>query len=251
MLTEPLSFLAARSDTTEYLINVFSSNMAFWTIFLASIIASWFTSFMLKKRFSEYSQVPLPLSGKEVAERMLRENNIHDVQVLSTPGKLTDHYDPAKKTVNLSPEVYDGYNVAAAAVAAHECGHAVQHATAYSWLTMRSVLVPMVSLSSKLVNIVLWIGIIMLAFSQNTWVLGIGVVLLGIIAGFAFITLPVEFDASRRALAWLGESNVGGYMERSKAKNALFWAAMTYVVAALSALAMFVRFLAIFLNNRR
>ncbi len=232
-------------------LDIFGSHTAYWIIFFGAILASWLVSSTLKRRFREYSQIGMPLSGREVAERMLRDNKITDVQVISTPGQLTDHYNPANKTVNLSEGVYNGYSVAAAAVAAHEVGHAVQHATAYHWLTMRSKLVPVVQLSSNLVQWVLLLGLIMMAAGNNTTVLGVGVALLGITTLFAFITLPVEFDASRRALAWLGRSNTGSYMEQSKAKNALFWAAMTYVVGALSSLAMLLHYLAIFLGSRR
>lgn len=235
----------------DHIIDIMASNPVGWIVFLGAIIASGIVSSMLKKRFDEYSRIPLPVTGREVAEKMLRENNIFDVKVISTPGKLTDHYNPLNKTINLSQSVYDSNSIAAAAVAAHETGHAIQHATAYHWLTLRSKLVPMVQLSSSITQIVIFIGLIMLAASGNTIVLGVGVVLLGIVALFAFITLPVEFDASRRALAWLSHSNIGSYMDQQKAKNALFWAAMTYVVSALAALAMFMRFLAIFLQARR
>jgi len=177
------------------------------------------------------------LSGAEIAQKMLNENGISDVQVISVEGQLTDHYNPAHRTVNLSPDVYHGRSVAAAAVAAHECGHAVQHATAYSWLQFRSAMVPIVSVASKLTTWVLMIGVIMMAFSGNVYVLAIGVAALALTTLFSFVTLPVEFDASNRALAWLNASNIThSTEEHDGAKDALKWAAMTYVVAALSAL---------------
>lgn len=252
-LTHILAYSSTRQETSllDKAIDIMASNPVAWIVFIGAAVASALVSSMLQKRFGEYSQIPLPLTGREVAERMLRENNIFDVKVISTPGKLTDHYNPANKTINLSDVVYNSNSVAAAAVAAHETGHAIQHATTYHWLTLRSQLVPMVQLSSSITQIVIIIGIALLAFSGNTIILGVGVALLGIIALFAFVTLPVEFDASRRALVWLNHSNIGSYMDQQKAKNALFWAAMTYVVSALASLAMFLRFLAIFLQARR
>lgn len=226
-------------------------NIFYWVVIVGSILASWYVQHMLQRRFSEYSQMAMPVSGKEVAERMLKENNITDVSVISTPGKLTDHYNPVDKTVNLSEGVYNSYSVAAAAVAAHEVGHAVQHAQAYKWLGLRSKLVPVVQLSSKLVMWVIIFGIILMVMSDNRVVLGVGVGLLAMTTIFAFVTLPVEFNASSRALAWMSRSNIGGYIERDKAQNALFWAAMTYVVAALSSLAMLMHYAAIFLGGRR
>lgn len=231
--------------------SVFSHNMGLWIIIIGSMIASWLVSSTLKRRFEEYSRIPMPMTGAEAAERMLRDNKITDVKVISTEGRLTDHYNPVDKTVNLSEGVYNSHSVAAVAVAAHEVGHAVQHANAYAWLTMRSKLVPVVQFSSGLVQFVLFIGVIMLVASKSTTMLGIGVALLGIIALFSLVTLPVEFDASRRALAWMGRSAVGNYLDQKKAKNALFWAAMTYVVAALSSVAMFLHYLALFMGGRR
>lgn len=179
------------------------------------------------------------MSGKEVAERMLHDNGIYDVKVMSTEGQLTDHYNPSDKTVNLSTDVYHGRSVAAAAVAAHECGHAVQHAKSYSWLQFRSSMVPVVSISSNLLQWVLILGIMLIAFTGNPTVLAIGVIGLALITIFSFITLPVEFDASNRALAWLKNNQGVMYSaeENKQAKDALWWAAMTYVVAALGALA--------------
>lgn len=212
---------------------------------------SMIVSMILKSRFSAYSKVPLAvrLTGKEIAEKMLRENGIYDVKVVSVNGFLSDHYNPMNKTINLSPEVYGNYSVAAAAVAAHETGHAVQHATAYSWLMLRSRLVPMVQFSSTLVNWILLIGVIM-ASSGNTTLLLVGIALFALSVLFSLITLPVEFDASRRALAWLKTTNVTTSSEFPKAKNALTWAAMTYVVAALAAIVTLVQYVMIFLGAR-
>jgi Zn-dependent membrane protease YugP len=212
---------------------------------------SLIVSMILKGKFSKYSKIPLAngMSGKQVAEKMLRENGIFDVQVTASQGFLSDHYDPAKKTVNLSPEVYEGTSISSAAVAAHECGHAVQHANSYSWLTMRSRLVPVVQLTSNLVNIVLLIGVIMAA-SGNTTLLLVGIAMMAVTVLFTLITLPVEFDASRRALAWLETTNVTNSTEYPKAKDALKWAAMTYVVAALAAVVTLVQYIMIYLGGR-
>lgn len=211
----------------------------YWIIFIGIMVVSWIVQFTFRNKFKKYSEMPLfsGLSGAEIAQKMLNENGISDVQVISVEGQLTDHYNPAHRTVNLSPDVYHGRSVAAAAVAAHECGHAVQHATAYSWLQFRSAMVPIVSVASKLTTWVLMIGVIMMAFSGNVYVLAIGVAALALTTLFSFVTLPVEFDASNRALAWLNASNIThSTEEHDGAKDALKWAAMTYVVAALSAL---------------
>ncbi|MBD0277874.1 MAG: zinc metallopeptidase [Flavisolibacter sp.] len=212
---------------------------------------SMVVSMIMKSRFTAYSKIPLRarLTGKEIAEKMLRENGIYDVKVTSVQGFLTDHYNPMTKTVNLSPEVYNNYSIAAAAVAAHECGHAVQHAQTYAWLQLRSKLVPAVQFSATIVNWILLIGIIM-ASSGNTTMLLVGIALFAISVLFSLITLPVEFDASRRALAWLNHTNVTTPEEYPKAKNALSWAAMTYVVAALAAIATLVQYILIFLGSR-
>lgn len=212
---------------------------------------SLFVSMILKKKFSKYSKIPLAngLTGKEIAEKMLRENGIYDVQVISAQGFLSDHYNPVNKTINLSSDVYNGTSISAAAVAAHECGHAVQHATAYSWLMMRSRLVPVVQLSSNLVNIVLLIGVIMAA-SGNTTLLLVGIAMMAVTVLFTLITLPVEFDASHRALAWLDRTNVTNSNEYPKAKDALKWAAMTYVVAALAAVVTLIQYIMIYLGSR-
>ena len=210
-------------------------------LFIAIAIISFAVQWRFKNKFKQYSETPLRsgMSGKDIALKMLHDNGIYDVQVLSAQGRLSDHYNPADRTVNLSPEVYEGRSVASAAVAAHECGHAVQHANAYSWLTLRSAVVPMVNIASRMTSIVLLIGVLMFFSSGNPLVLAIGVGALAITTIFTFITLPVEFDASRRALAWL-QLNPGvmaDSVEHGGAKDALKWAAMTYVVAALSSLA--------------
>lgn len=212
---------------------------------------SMVVSMILKSRFAAYSKIPLSarLTGKEVAEKMLRENGIYDVQVVSVDGFLSDHYNPATKTINLSPDVYNNYSVSAAAVAAHETGHAVQHASAYAWLSLRSKLVPAVQFSSTIVNWVLLIGVFMAASGNPTLLLvGIGLFALSVL--FSLITLPVEFDASRRALEWLNRTNVTNAQEYPKAKNALTWAAMTYVVAALAAVVTLLQYVMIYMGSR-
>jgi uncharacterized protein len=224
------------------------------SILLVSLLfigISMVVSLILKRRFAAYSKIPLAarLTGKEVSEKMLRENGIYDVKVVSVEGFLSDHYNPLNKTINLSPEVYNNYSVAAAAIAAHETGHAVQHATAYSWLTLRSKLVPAVQFSSTLVNWILLIGVIM-ASSGNSTLLLVGIGLFALSVLFSIITLPVEFDASRRALAWLQQTNVTTATEYPKAKNALTWAAMTYVVAALAAVVTLVQYVLIYMLGR-
>ena len=224
------------------------------SIFLVSLIfigISMAVSMIMKSRFAAYSKIPLfaRLTGKEVAEKMLRENGIYDVKVVSIEGFLTDHYNPLTKTVNLSPEVYHNYSIAAAAVAAHETGHAVQHANAYAWLNLRSKLVPVVQFSSAIVNWILLIGVFM-ATSGNPTLLLIGIVMFALTVLFTLITLPVEFDASRRALAWLNKTNVTNGQEYPKAKNALTWAAMTYVVTALAAIVTLVQYIMIYMGSR-
>lgn len=210
-------------------------------LFIAIAAISFIVQWRFKNKFKKYSEMPLStgITGKDIAEKMLHDHQIYDVEVISVAGQLTDHYNPSDRTVNLSPDVYSGRSIAAAAVAAHECGHAVQHAKAYSWLSFRSAMVPMVGFASKLTSIVLMIGVILFFSTQNPVVLAIGVAALAITTLFSFVTLPVEFDASNRALAWL-ELNPGimaSQDEHSGAKDALWWAAMTYVVAALSSLA--------------
>ncbi|MBI1343972.1 MAG: hypothetical protein GC171_13650 [Terrimonas sp.] len=218
---------------------------------LVFVLISVGVSLVLKGKFSRYAKIPLSngLTGRQVAEKMLRENGITDVTVTSVQGFLSDHYNPINKTINLSPEVYGSSSIAAAAVAAHECGHAVQHARAYSWLMMRSRLVPIVQFSSGIINIVLLIGVIM-AFSGNNFLLLVGIILLSLTVLFSLITLPVEFDASRRALQWLNQTNVTSAGEYPKAKDALTWAAMTYLVAALAALVNLVQYILLYLGSR-
>jgi Zn-dependent membrane protease YugP len=225
-----------------------------WLLMIVVALVSFIVQWRFKSKFNKYAEISLlsGLSGKEVAERMLQDNNIYDVQVISAEGELTDHYNPSNKTVNLSPDVYNSRSVAAAAVAAHECGHAVQHAKAYAWLSLRSSLVPVINVASTLTQWTLFIGVMLLFFTHNPFVLAIGVAALALVTLFSFITLPVEFDASNRALAWLNNNyNVMQTREEhEQAKDALWWAAMTYVVAALSSLATLVYY-ASFLFNRR
>ena len=205
------------------------------------LILSMFVQWKFRNKFSSYAEMQLNsgFSGKEVAEKMLNDYGIYDVKVMSTEGQLSDHYNPSDKTVNLSTDVYHGRSVAAAAVAAHECGHAVQHAQSYHWLNLRSNMVPVVSISSNLLQWILMLGILLIVFTGNPFILGIGVAGLALVTIFSLITLPVEFDASKRALAWLKNNPQVMYTrgEHGQAKDALWWAAMTYVVAALGALA--------------
>lgn len=202
------------------------------------MLASWLVGWQLKNKFEKYSKVHLRngMSGAEIATKMLHDHGIYDVKVISTPGRLTDHYNPMDKTVNLSEAVYNQRNAAAAAVAAHEVGHAVQHATAYSWLTMRSKLVPVVNIASNLVQWVLIGGIVLIQLYNNTTVLLIGVVLFALTTVFSIITLPVEYDASNRALKWLETKNMVTREEYAGAKDSLKWAARTYLVAALASI---------------
>jgi len=207
----------------------------------------------LKSKFTEYSQVGTSsgMSGEEIAKKMLKDNGIYDVQVISVEGMLTDHYNPMNKTVNLSTEVFNGRSVAAAAVAAHECGHAVQHATAYSMLMLRSKIVPAVQISSSLSQWIIMIGLGLGFGTGNATVLLIGIILFAVTTLFSIITLPVEFDASARALQWLGTANITTASEKEKAKDALHWAALTYVVAALASIAMLLQYIMIFMNRNR
>ncbi len=225
-------------------------------IFIVFMLASWIVSSQLKSRFKKYSQTPISggLSGREIAEKMLRDSGVYDVKVLSVGGQLSDHYNPANKTVNLSAEVYQGRNVAAAAVAAHECGHAIQHARAYAPLQLRSALVPLQNVSAKMLNII-FIAMFFGAFMLPN-VISFDLALIVIIAcysvftAFAVITLPVEINASQRALAWLTTSGITGGRSHEEAKDALKWAAYTYVVAALSAMATLAYYLMIFFSRR-
>ncbi len=217
--------------------------LGYYVIIGLIALCSWLVSARLKSKFEQYSKVSLRngMSGAEIAEKMLADHGITGVQVISTPGQLTDHYNPVNKTVNLSEAVYNQRNAAAAAVAAHECGHAVQHAQAYQWLTMRSKMVPMVNVSSTLSQWLIMGGLILGIASKGTSlgliVAVIGLVMMGIATAFSFITLPVEYDASNRALAWLKNKNMLSQQEYAGAEDALKWAARTYVVAALGALA--------------
>lgn len=225
-------------------------SMTYMLIIGVSTLASILISSTLKRRFEEYSQIPIRMTGAQIAEAMLSKNGITDVRVVSVDGQLTDHYDPVKKTVNLSESVYGANSVAAAAVAAHECGHAVQHQQAYVWLDLRSQLVPAVQFSSKMLNYVMILGFLGIGFMHNLTMLWIWVGLFAVTTLFSIITLPVEFDASRRALFWMESSGVASSIEHDRAKNALFWAAMTYVAAAVGSIAQLLYFLMMALNRR-
>lgn len=219
-------------------------------ISLITLAISWIISYTLKSKFREFSKLPVNygITGKDVAEKMLSENGITDVNIVTTEGELSDHYNPQTKTVNLSRNVYYGNSVAAAAVAAHECGHAVQHAKAYTWLQMRTTLVPVVSFASNWMQWVLLAGVLLInTFPQ---LLLIGIILFATTTLFSFITLPVEIDASRRALVWLNTSGVTSYNTHPKAQSALRWAAYTYVVAALGSLAILIHYILLFLGRR-
>lgn len=220
----------------------------YFILFITIALASWGVSALLNRRFKEYSQVALPLTGRQVAEKMLRDNGITDVRVTCTPGHLTDHYDPRTKTVNLSESVYNSANVAAAAVAAHECGHALQHAFAYGPLRMRTALVPVVSFASQWVTWVLLGGILMIeVFPQ---LLLAGVILYGLTTLFSFITLPVEINASMRAVAWLEQAGITDRQTTPMASTALRSAAYTYVVAALASLGTLMYYILILVGRR-
>jgi len=223
---------------------------AIWIIFIAFMILSWLIGQQLKSKFKTFSKIPINygLSGSEIAEKMLRESGVDGVRVVSVPGRLSDHYNPANRTVNLSPEVYSGRSVAAAAVAAHECGHAVQHDRAYAFLQMRSKLVPVVSVASKWVQWILLAGIILVEAMPG--ILLAGIVMFAMTTLFSFITLPVEIDASRRALVWLSGAGITNRETHPKAQEALRWAAYTYVVAALASLATLLYYIMIFMGRR-
>ena len=221
-----------------------------WIFMIAIMGASWLVGYRLKSKFEKYSKVQLQngMSGAEIAQKMLFDHGVRDVRVISTPGRLTDHYNPMDKTVNLSEAVYNERNAAAAAVAAHEVGHAVQHAEAYHWLTMRSKLVPIVSFSSNIVTWVLLGGVLMInTFPQ---LLLIGIILFAMTTIFSFVTLPVEYDASNRALKWLQAKNIVTQGEYAGAKDSLKWAARTYVVAAISSLGTLLYYVMIYMNRR-
>jgi uncharacterized protein len=226
-------------------------NMNIWLIFGVFMILSWIVSAVLKSKFKKYSKIPTDggLTGRDVAEKMLRDNGIYDVRVECVQGQLTDHYNPDKKTINLSQDVYNSRSIAAAAVAAHETGHAVQHATAYAFLNLRSKLVPPVSFASKWVQWVLLAGVILM----NTFpaLLFAGIILFAFTTVFSFVTLPVEINASRRALVWLENTGITSSMNHDKAQDALKWAAYTYVVAALGSLATLLYYIMIFTGGSR
>ncbi len=226
----------------------------YWILFIGTAIASWLVSWNLKNKFKAFSQIPLGngMTGKDVAMKMLRDNGINDVNVVSTSGSLTDHYNPANKTVNLSETVYSSDSVAAAAVAAHECGHAVQHARAYGPLKMRSNMVPVVNFASQWVTWLLLGGMVLLGSGSKigTPLLLGGIGLFALTTLFSFITLPVEIDASKRALAWLSNAGITNVYNHDKAESALRSAAYTYVVAALGSLATLLYYIWIFLGRR-
>lgn len=214
------------------------------------MLVSWLVSSRLKSKFEHYSKLHLQngMTGAQIAEKMLADNGIRDVRVISTPGQLTDHYNPVDKTVNLSEAVYNQRNAAAAAVAAHECGHAVQHAVGYKWLTMRSQLVPVVNVASSYMQWILLGGILMInTFPQ---LLLVGIVIFAATTVFSIITLPVEYDASNRALVWLQNKNMLTQQEQAGAKDALSWAARTYVVAAIGSIATLLYYVSIYMNRR-
>lgn len=221
----------------------------YWILFIGIALLSWAVSRSLEKKFKKYSEVSLPLTGKEIAEKMLRDNGITDVKVTSTKGHLTDHYNPADKTVNLSESVYASASVAAAAVAAHECGHAVQHAKLYGPLKMRSALVPVVSFASQWMTWVLLAGVLLV--ESFPILLEIGIAMFALTTLFAFVTLPVEVNASQRAVAWLEESGIVDQEKKQMASDALHSAAYTYVVAALSSLATLIYYILILVGGRR
>jgi Zn-dependent membrane protease YugP len=217
------------------------------------LVGMWVSN-RLKSKFKEYGEIPLQsgMSGREIAERMLRDYGIYDVQVISTPGFLSDHYNPDNKTVNLSPDVFEGRSISSAAVASHECGHAVQHATQYSMLQLRSKLVPAVKIGSSLSQWIILAGVGMMGFGGgNQTLLLIGILLFSLTTIFSLVTLPVEFDASNRALAWLENQQITRGAEHDKAEDALKWAARTYVVAAVSSVATLLYYILIFMSRSR
>lgn len=226
--------------------------MGYYLIAGIMFIVGLIVSNRLKSKFNKYSQIGLQngMSGREIAEKMLSDNGINDVQVISTPGQLSDHYNPENKTVNLSPDVYEGRSISAAAVAAHECGHAVQHATDYQMLTLRSAIVPLVNISSKLSQWIILAGMGLLVGRANPTILLVGIVLFAITTLFTIITLPVEYDASNRALKWLENTHMTTAAEHDKAADALKWAARTYVVAAVSSVATLLYYILLFVNTR-
>jgi Zn-dependent membrane protease YugP len=224
--------------------------LGYLLIFGVFMLLSWLVSYQLKSRFKKYSVIPMNygIIGRGVAEKMLRDNGIYDVKVLSVEGQLTDHYNPLTKTINLSHEVFNGNHVAAGAVAAHECGHAIQHANAYAWLRMRSSLVPVVSITSNWIQWILLGGVLLINVFPQLLLIGIGLFALTTI--FSFITLPVEINASNRALVWLNTAGITSVETHPKAKDALRWAAYTYVVAALGSLATLLYYIMIYFGRR-
>ena len=222
----------------------------YWILFIGIALASWLVQANLKNKFEKYSKIPIDggLTGRDIAVKMLHDNGIYDVEVVSTSGSLTDHYNPVNKTINLSRDVYYGNSIAAAAVAAHETGHALQHAKGYSMLKLRSTLVPAVEFASHWVQWILLAGILMVNSFPGLLLVGIG--LFAIMTLFSFVTLPVEIDASHRALAWLRNSGITDYQTQGYAFDALKWAAYTYVIAALSSLATLLYYIMIYLNRR-
>jgi len=229
---------------------MFLHNGTYWIIFIVFMLLSWLVSARLKSKFRSYSKMPIAsgLTGRDVAEKMLHDNGVTDVTVQSVPGELTDHYNPLKKTINLSREVYAGSSIASAAVAAHETGHALQHAQSYAWLGMRSKLAPVVSFSSNWIQWVMIAGLILI--NSRPEILLVGIVLFAITTLFSFITLPVEINASKRALAWLSNAGITYAGTHYKARNALQWAAYTYVIAALGSLAALIYYIMIFMGVR-
>jgi uncharacterized protein len=224
-----------------------------WILMIVVMILSMIVQNMLSSRFEKYSKVPTNnrMTGAEIARKMLAENGISDVQVTCIPGKLTDHYNPQTKTVNLSEGVYNSSSVAAAAVAAHECGHVVQHANGYAPLKLRTALVPVVSFSSKVVQWVLLAGVLLVSMFNSYPVLVLGVVLFGFTTLFSFVTLPVEINASHRAVNWLENAGITNYETKPMAIDALKWAAYTYVVAAVGSLATLLYYLSFITGDRR
>lgn len=227
--------------------------MGYYVIAGIMFLIGNYVSKKLKRKFEEYSKIELRanLSGKEIAEQMLHDNQIYDVKVLHTPGMLTDHYNPQNKTINLSDDVYAGRSISAAAVAAHECGHAVQHKIGYEMLKFRSAIVPLVNISSQISNWLILIGLgLMTGGGTNPTILLIGIGLFSITTLFTIITLPVEYDASHRAMAWLKQKQITVGAETDKAQDALKWAARTYLVAAISSIATLLYYLLLFFNSR-
>ncbi len=225
-----------------------------FVIIIVFMLLSWMVSSSLKRKFRKYSQIPLStgLTGRETAELMLRDNGIHDVSVTSVGGQLTDHYNPTNRTVNLSPEVYNGRSAAAVAIAAHECGHAVQHATAYSFLEFRSAMVPVQNISASIVNIIFWSMFLGAFFLPQIIPFQAAILIIiacyAVFTLFAFVTLPVEYDASKRALAWIDQRNIVNSSEYDMAKDALNTAALSYVVVALGSLATLLYYVMVYLG---